>query len=155
MEELRAKIEIIYRYDPRFVPEFSEVETCTQISRLDEIYAKASNRVRQDSRSRESKILNLFKPFLGFVEAYSNDPRMEFLITLILSAVKDKILEHHNMLLALDQRSDSEERLVSLCRQITTLTPEQGKLFFPLFGEYLGILAEERTVFSEILKGET
>ena len=141
---LRDKIEIIYKYNPDYAPEFSTLTGEEDSDILNKIYQDALSRVRQENLSQHKKMLDTILPLFEVVESRKTEVSTAFIAGFMLMSVQGTIKGHLETLNSLKKRNIIEEQCLSLCREISSLKQEQAMQFFPLFKQYIIILIEQQ-----------
>lgn len=141
---LRNKIEIIYKYNPAYVPEFKTIQEINDITTLGNIYQFALSRVRQENYSQHKTMLETILPLFEVVESRKDEMTTAIIASFMLMSVQGTIKGHLETLSNLKKRNDVEESCLNLCQQISLLKSEQAIQFFPLFKKYLVILIEHQ-----------
>lgn len=142
VDHLRNKIEIIYKYNSSYVPEFPTIYEINDMTKLNEIYQLALSRVHQEKDSQHRNMLETILPLFEVVESRKTEASTIFIANFMLMSVQGTIKGHLETLANIKERSEVEERCLVLCQQIATLKQDCVMQFFPLFKEYLIILIE-------------
>lgn len=141
---LRDKIEIIYKYNPSYVPEFTTIHEIDDLAKLNEIYRLALLRVHREKDSQHKNMLETILPLFEVVESRKEDKATGIVASFMLMSVQGTIKGHLETLSNLKERNSIEERCLVLCQSISSLRSEEAIRFFPLFKEYLVILIEHQ-----------
>ena len=141
---LKDKIEIIYKYNPSYVPEYLNLNEDDSLDRINEIYRLGLSRVHEENykitRGRFAAILPLFE----VVEQRQDDPTIIMASGLILMSVQGTIKGHLETLSNLEHRNSTEEECLILCQKISLLDTQHCKEFFSLFKEYIILLMDNQ-----------
>ncbi len=139
---LRDKIEIIYKYNPTYAPEFSSLTGNEDVETLSKMYKLALSRVNAENYSQHKSMLETILPLFEVVESRKADSGTAIIAGFMLMSVQGTIKGHLETLSNLKERNNIEEQCLGLCQKISSLKSEEALHFFPLFKEYLVILIE-------------
>lgn len=139
---LKNKIEVVYKCNPCYVPEFSTIHQYQSIEELRALYELVLSRAHEDNGGHE----NLFNIMLFFnaFETRPYDPSTIVISEFILAAVKDRIKGHVDAFSKLTERNSIEEECFVISQQIISLEKCRTGQFLPLFKKYLLLLIEHK-----------
>lgn len=135
MASLREKIDIIYNYDPSFVPEYKDISSDASQKELEVIHRQAIERARNFKESHRQKTLESMGPLFDFIENQS-DP------ILLLTSIQGIIKVYIEPLEKLKFKTKAEQDLLDVCNEILSLNSNNTSQLFPLFKKYTNLLID-------------
>lgn len=142
LTHLKNKIEIIYKYNPSFVPEYQQLETIHVEDKVMAIYQNALKRAEEESTKQQGKIISNILPLFDQLQHGSNQLGAKVISNLLLTSIKGTIEGHLVTLQSLPHCNEIEQECLNICQEIMGMTKDKMANFFPLFKRYLILLSE-------------
>ena len=142
IQYLYDKIEIIYKHNANYIPEFGDLDGSENLECLNKLHQLALTRVHEENSYRQKKMFEDILPLFDVVESKINEPSTIMVSGFMLMSVQGTIKGHLKILSNLPKRNAVEEQCFLLCQKISVLEPQQAKEFFPLFKEYIMVLSK-------------
>lgn len=142
MSNYKTRIEIMHKYNPNYVPEFTSLCQDDDQAYLEKIYVAALEKVAQENKCHYKEMVDVIFPFFDVIDG-KEKTMMTYLVFLCL---KSLITEHQDILEKITpQRNELEERCYNICQKILSLHAQKEVSYqdiFPLFKEYIFLFIE-------------